>query len=87
MDGEVDLVGDQRVTQRGHEDTHAELGDRRRGAVAGCDDPDKLHRATGGGGQSVGDHLRLGERQRAPPGAETKWCGHAFPPISGTAFA
>jgi hypothetical protein len=62
---EVDLVGDQGVTQRGHEYADAQPGDRRGRAVARGHDPNQFDRTSGGGGQRVGDQLRLGECERA----------------------
>jgi hypothetical protein len=72
--GEVDLLRDQRVAQRGDEDPDAELSDRRGGAVTRGDDPDQLDRAAGGSGQRIGDELGLGERKSAASSAEAKRC-------------
>jgi hypothetical protein len=70
VDREVDLLGEQRVAQRGDEDAHAEALHGRAGPVAGRGDLDQLDVVAGGGAQRVGDSPGLGERQGAAPGAE-----------------
>src|SRR5439155_20186162 len=67
VDGEVDLLGGERVTQRGDEHPDAEAGDRRGRLVPGGTDLDQIDPLAGGRGHRFGDEPRLGQRQRAAP--------------------
>ena len=71
MHGNIALVAQQRVAQRGDEDAGAaHLGQRAGEDVAVGPDMDEFDVETSDGGQPVGRLLRLGQGELARPGAD-----------------